>query len=73
MKKTRYQRDEIEYTENLAPQVISVDEALVEEENYKELCDIIKHLKEPYSVIFQMRYFQNESIEKIAFELNMKR
>ena len=73
LKKTRHERDEVEYTENLAPQALSVDETLVEEENYNELCEIIKRLKEPYSVIFQMRYFQNESIEKIAFELNMKR
>ena len=73
LKKTRNERNEVEYTENLAPQALSVDETLVEEENYNELCEIIKRLKEPYSVIFQMRYFQNESIEKIAFELNMKR
>ncbi len=73
LKKTRYQRDEVEYTENLALQTLSIDETLVEEENYNELCDIIKRLKEPYSVIFQMRYFQNESIEKIALALNMKR
>ncbi len=37
LKKTRYQREEVEYTENLAPQALPIDETLVEEENYKEL------------------------------------
>lgn len=73
LKKRKNERDQIEYTENLTLHTAPIEEDLIKEENYNELCDTIKLLKEPYSTIFQMRYFQNHSIEEIAFQMNMKR
>lgn len=73
LKKTKHERNETELIEDANLHGGAVDDTLVEAENYKELCNAIKCLKEPYDRIFQMRYFQNQTIESIAFQLNMKR
>lgn len=73
LKKNQKLTRNVEYSEEFTMQESSVEETLIEEEKYKELCETIKSLKEPTATIFKMRYFQNESIENIAFELGMKR
>ena len=73
LKKNQKLSRNVEYSEEFTMQESSVEETLIEEEKYKELCETIKSLKEPTATIFKMRYFQNESIENIAFELGMKR
>lgn len=73
LKKNQKLSRNIEYSEEFTMQESSVEETLIEEEKYKELCETIKSLKEPTATIFKMRYFQNESIENIAFKLGMKR
>ena len=73
LKKNQKLARNVEYNEGLTMQESGVEEVLIEEEKYSELCEIIKSLKEPTVTIFIMRYFQNESIENIAFKLGMKR
>tara|TARA_Y100000815_G_scaffold163909_1_gene148723 strand:- start:51442 stop:52014 length:573 start_codon:yes stop_codon:yes gene_type:complete len=55
---------------NIADESASAEDELIQEQNLSRLLECIKKLKPQYQEVIQLRYFQEQSYQEIANQLN---
>lgn len=55
---------------NIVDDSLSAEDELIQEQNLSNLLNCIKKLKPQYQEVIQLRYFQEQSYQKIAKQLN---
>ncbi|OIQ16262.1 MAG: RNA polymerase subunit sigma-70 [Flavobacterium sp. MedPE-SWcel] len=55
---------------NIADDSLSVEDELIQEQNLSRLLECIKKLKPQYQEVIQLRYFQEQSYQEIADQLD---